>query len=251
MGRLEGKTALITGGARGQGAAEARLFAREGARVLVADVLEEPGEAVAEELGERGCFVRLDVGAEQDWSDAVRLAGERFGSLDILINNAGVLQHEPLVDLALDDYLEVIRVNQVGCFLGMRTVAPAMRDAGGGSIVNVSSLSGLRGSRGTLSYTASKFAVRGMTKVAALELGEWGIRVNSLHPGGVRTPMVAEASAKLGITSVDEFYEHLPVGRIGEPEDIARVALFLASDDSGYCTGSEFVVDGGEMAGTS
>lgn len=245
-GRLDGKVALITGAARGQGAAEARLFAREGARVIVTDILEEQGRAVAETAG--AIFIPLDVRLEASWDAAMGMVQERYGRLDVLVNNAGVLQTCRLLDLDLASYSDSIAVNQTGCFLGMRAAARIMKTGGGGSIINISSLSGFRGGPGALAYTAGKFAVRGMTKVAAIELGPLGIRVNSIHPGGVRTPMVTAEADKQGI-DIDSYFRTLPLGRIGEPEDIARLALFLASDDSAYCTGAEFIADGGELAG--
>jgi 3alpha(or 20beta)-hydroxysteroid dehydrogenase len=244
-GRLQGLVALITGGARGMGEAEARLFVAEGARVIIADVLVAEGEALAKELGDVACFVTLDVTEESGWEGAVRDVIERFGRLDILVNNAGIAHLAPLERTTLDDYLRVIMVNQVGVFLGMRAVIPAMRKGGSGSIINVSSIDGLAGSPMATSYVASKFAVRGMTKVAALELARAGIRVNSIHPGGVRTPMLNMGSVDLG-----ELVEaKIPMQRLAAPIELARLALFLASDESSYCTGSEFVADGGLTAG--
>ena len=247
MGRLTDRVALITGAARGQGEAEARLFHREGAKLVIADVREEQGKALERELGERSLFVRLDVTSEEDWRDAVAVTLERFGALNILVNNAGILKLAPLLEMSLSDYMAVVDVNQVGCFLGMKIGARAIVDSGGGSIINTSSIGGLWGIPGGAAYSASKFAVTGMTKTAAIELGKEGVRVNSIHPGIIDTDMVRSfasegASAKAAGVS-------LPVGRMGTPEDIAALALFLASDESAFCTGSSFTADGGVMAG--
>ncbi|MCE2392763.1 MAG: glucose 1-dehydrogenase [Proteobacteria bacterium] len=248
MGRLEGKLGLVTGAASGIGRATARVFAGEGARLWLADLDADAGEALAEELGGGAVFRRLDVSSEADWS---ALAGEveaRDGGLQVLVNSAGVMLSGRLEDVSLDDYMRVIRVNQVGTFLAMRAVIPLMRKAGGGSIVNLSSAMGLEGRAGVSTYAASKFAVRGMTKSVALELAEEGIRANAIFPGGVDTPMtrpmqVTERPAD------DPFLASIPMARIADPEEVARVALFLASDDSSYVTGADLVVDGGMLAG--
>lgn len=247
MQRLAGKVAIISGAARGQGAAEARLFSREGAKVVVADVLDSEGKALADELGVEAMYVHLDVTQEEDWVNAVREASNRFGKVDVLVNNAGIVKMGTVVDTPLQDFRDVVEVNQIGVFLGMRAVTPAMLEAGGGSIVNISSVDGIVGVAGMLAYVASKFAVTGMTKVAALELGPQSIRVNSVHPGGVDTPMVTATG--LSKEQAEGLFTHLPLGRIGRPEEIAEVAAFLASDAASYCTGSEVVVDGGWTAG--
>lgn len=251
MGRLTGKVALITGAARGQGAAEARLFAAEGAKVVLTDVLDDEGEVVAKDLGgpEVGRFVHHDVTEPAEWSSAVSSAVDAFGRLDVLVNNAGVFRYTPLATTPVEDFDEVIRINQRSVFLGMQAVIAPMTDAGGGSIVNVSSIAGLRGSAGTAAYSASKWAVRGMTKVAAAELAPLRIRVNSVHPGIIDTPMLndllftdeAEARAAIGA--------RIPLGEVATAEQVARMALFLASDDSDHSTGAEFVVDGGLTSG--
>jgi 3alpha(or 20beta)-hydroxysteroid dehydrogenase len=247
MGKLDGKVALITGGANGQGAAESRGFVEEGAQVVVADVDDERGKLLADELGEAAVYVHHDVTSEDDWESAIRATDEAFGRLDVLLNNAGILKFSPLAATSLDDYMTVIRVNQVGVFLGMRSVVAPMTRAGGGSIVNVSSVEGMFGGPFLVAYTASKFAVRGMTKVAAVELGQFGIRVNSIHPGAIDTPM-------LDIPGMDKdamnkaFRRAIPLGRMGTPEDIAGLCLFLASDDSSYISGGEFLIDGGTSA---
>ncbi|MFD9697704.1 glucose 1-dehydrogenase [Lentzea sp. NPDC059081] len=242
--RLDGKVALITGAARGQGAAAARRFAAEGARVMITDVLDEPGKELAAELGAE--YFHLDVSSEDGWADAVAHTVETVGDITVLVNNAGILHFSALAETTLADYQRVIGINQVGCFLGMRAVVPSMKQAGGGSIVNVSSVEGLGGMPYLVAYTASKFAIRGMTKVAAMELGQHGIRVNSVHPGAIDTPMVSEALGRP--IDVSPIGKKLALRRIGQPEDVANVVLFLASDDSAYCTGAEFAVDGGATA---
>jgi 3alpha(or 20beta)-hydroxysteroid dehydrogenase len=247
MKRLEGKVALISGGAGGQGEAEAKLFVEEGARVVLADVASDACEKIAAGLGDAAIGIRLDVTDENGWQAAVSTALDRFGRLDVLVNNAGIVRTGLLEGTSLEDYMAVIQVNQVGVFLGMRAVVAAMRDAGGGSIVNISSNAGLEGVEGVIGYVASKWAVRGMTKTAALELGEYGIRVNSVHPGGVDTPMINGPEFE-GVDQ-DEVFGSQPIPRVGQPEEIARLVLFLASDESSFSTGSEFVADGGRMAG--
>lgn len=241
MGQLAGRTALVTGAARGQGACEARLFVEEGANVLLCDVLDELGEAEAAALGDKAAYLHLDVREPADWDRAVAFAGERFGGLDILVNNAAIIRPGAIEDQSLEDFMAVVSVNQVGCWLGMKAAVPALRRAGGGSIVNISSVGGSVGVAGVAAYSGTKWAVRGMTKCAALELASDGIRVNSVHPGSIDTQMLDDAGTResLGI----------PLGRLGESEDVARLVLFLASDASSYCTGAEFVVDGGLMSG--
>jgi 3alpha(or 20beta)-hydroxysteroid dehydrogenase len=244
VGRLAGKVAIITGAARGQGAAEARRFAAEGARVVLGDVLDADGEAVAAEIGAAARYVHLDVTKESDWEAAIA-AAEAMGPLTTLVNNAGILQFRAIADTSLDDYLGVVMVNQVGTFLGMRSAIGPMTRAGGGSIVNISSIAGIGSKNGLVSYSSTKGAVRSMTKTAALELGHLGIRVNSVHPGGVWTPMIGDVPAE----QFDMGHRHLPLQRASRPEEIAAMVCFLASDDASYCTGAEFVVDGGWLAG--
>ena len=246
-GDLEGKVALISGSARGMGEAEARLFASQGAKVVLADVLDEEGEKAAAAIGGAAIFQHLDVTDEAQWQAAVARAESSFGKLDVLVNNAGILRYGPIETTSLEEYELVLRVNQIGPFLGMKAAIPALRRAGGGSIVNISSMAGMRGIAGLVAYASSKFAVRGMTKVAALELGRDGIRVNSVHPGGVETPMTRPFGAQTDPSTVREYTT--PIGRIGRPDEIAQLVLFLASEKSSYCTGSEFLVDGGDMAG--
>ncbi|HVK21681.1 MAG TPA: glucose 1-dehydrogenase [Actinokineospora sp.] len=244
MGRLDDRVALITGAARGQGAAAARRFVAEGAKVVLADVLDDEGKTLADELGDSAYFRHLDVGDEDDWADAVADTRDRFGPVTILVNNAGILHFSPLVDTTLANYERVIRVNQVGCFLGMRAVAPGMIEAKRGSIVNVSSIEGLKAAQLVIAYTASKFAIRGMTKVAAMELGEHGVRVNSVHPGVIDTKMLPTALGGIEIDT-SRIGRKVALRRTGQADEIANLVLFLASDESSYCTGSEFVADGG------
>jgi len=250
MGRLDGKVAMISGSARGMGRAEVRLFAAEGAKVVVTDVADSEGEIVAKEIGENAIYHHLDVASESKWNAAVKAATDAFGKLDVLVNNAAIVIPSYMRDLSLENYQAVIDVNQTGVFLGMKSVVPAMEAAGGGSIINISSIDGIIGMDIVFSYVASKFAVRGMTKVAALELAPLGIRVNSIHPGFVHTSMGNAEGRPNDRTMLDRYSaRRVPLKRTGEPEDIAKLALFLASDDSSYCTGSEFVADGGMLAG--
>jgi 3alpha(or 20beta)-hydroxysteroid dehydrogenase len=245
--RLQGKIALISGGARGQGAAEARAFVAEGARVVIGDVLDDEGAQLAKELGDAARFVHLDVTDESSWAAAVRVAVEEFGALNVLVNNAGIMRLGPLDGQPTDEYRAVIEVNQFGCYFGMRAAIPALRAAGGGSIINTSSINGFIGLAGTTAYGASKFAVRGMTRTAALELGHHNIRVNAVCPGTIDTPMVS--SPEFENVDKDAYFADQPVPRIGRPEEVANMMVFLASDESSFCTGAEFVVDGGALAG--
>jgi 3alpha(or 20beta)-hydroxysteroid dehydrogenase len=228
------------------GAAESRLFVAEGASVVVADVLTAEGEILAKELGDRAHFVFLDVTDESAWARCIDEVTSMFGALDVLVNNAGVASLAPIVGTTTAEYLRVVGVNQLGVFLGMRTAIPAMSKSGNGSIINISSIEGLGGSPMAIAYAASKFAVRGMTKVAALELAPAGIRVNSIHPGGVRTPMLDSIG---GADTAALVVPSIPMKRLATAEEIALLALFLASDESSYCTGSEFIADGGVTAG--
>lgn len=243
-GRLHGKVALITGAARGQGEAEARLFAREGAKVVLADVLDAEGEAVAKDIGDAARYVHLDVSSEHDWRHAIATA-EDVGPLNVLVNNAAILRFNAIVDTTLEEYLQVVMVNQVGTFLGIRSAVEPMKRAGGGSIVNISSIDGIGSKNSLVSYSSSKGAVRSMTKTAALELGQFGIRVNSVHPGGVFTRMTGDVTKDV----LDMAHAQLALQRAAMPEEIATTVLFLASNDASYCTGGEFVVDGGWLAG--
>ena len=250
MGRLDGKVALITGGARGMGKSHVRHFVAEGARVVFGDVLDDRGAAVAAGLGEQSCrYLHHDVTSEDDWSAAVELALEEFGRLDVLVNNAGILTFAAIADMPLADFRRVLEVNAVGCWLGMKAVIGPMTEAGGGSIINISSIEGFTGAEGLSAYSASKFAIRGMTKVAARELARFGIRVNSVHPGGVLTRMIVDSAGARAADVGEAFLKAMPLGRFAEPVEISRLVAFLASDESSYSTGSEFVADGGLLAG--
>jgi 3alpha(or 20beta)-hydroxysteroid dehydrogenase len=241
MGRLEGKVALVTGAARGQGEAHVRALAAEGARVVVADVLADEGQAVAGSLGEHGLFQLLDVGDEAHWQAAVVAAVDRFGRLDVLVNNAGIAGRHELLELELETFMSFIRTNQVGPFLGMKTAAPAMIRGGGGSIVNVSSIVGLSGVELVAAYAATKWAVRGLSKSAAVELGGDGIRVNTIFPGVLDTPMTEFMSPE----GIEIRRRMVPLGRLGEADACTGLVVFLASDESAYITGAEIAVDGG------
>ncbi len=241
MGELDGRVALVTGGARGQGAAEARLFAEQGATVVVTDVLDEAGERTAGELGAE--YHHLDVSSEGEWDSVVADVTARHGRLDILMNNAGIFRPAQLLNTSTELWNLTLAINQTGVFLGMRTVAAAMIAAGnGGSIINTSSVAGLDGVFGSTAYGATKWAVTGMTRTAAKELGKHGIRVNSIHPGVIVTEMTENM---LEGEQTDKAIRRQPIKRLGTSEDIAEMALFLASDRSSYCTGQAFTVDGG------
>ncbi|MEU6685302.1 SDR family NAD(P)-dependent oxidoreductase [Streptomyces sp. NPDC046832] len=254
MGRLDGRVVIVTGAARGQGEQEARLFAAEGARVILGDVLDDQGEALAKEIG--GRFVHLDVGREEDWRAAVTAAKDAYGHVDGLVNNAGILRFNSLLDTPLDEFMQVVQVNQVGCLLGIKAVAPEMAE--GGTIVNTASCTGLTGMAAVGSYAATKHAVVGLTRVAALELAGRGIRVNAVCPGAIDTPMAnparldPDADPEETAKGLDRLYRKLvPLGRVGRPEEVARLALFLTSEDSSYITGQPFVIDGGWLAGVT
>lgn len=238
MGRLDGKVCLITGGSRGQGAAEARLFHREGGTVWITDVLDEDGNALAGELGVQ--YRHLDVRNEEQWTAVVDEIVATDGQLNVLINNAGIFRSNRLLETPREEFELVMDINATGVFLGMRTAAPHIIAAGGGSIVNISSLAGLRGAAGSIAYGASKWAVRGMTKTAAVELARRGVRVNSIHPGLIETPMARELPQ-----GTERLVRRTPLGRSAEASEVANMALFLASDESSYSTGSEFIIDGG------
>ncbi|MGW2228357.1 SDR family NAD(P)-dependent oxidoreductase [Streptomyces formicae] len=258
-GKLDGRVVIVTGAARGQGEQEARLFAAEGARVVIADVLDDQGEALAKELGEGTAkFVHLDVSSEADWQAAVAATKDAFGKIDGLVNNAGILRFNELVSTPLDEFQQVIQVNQVGCFLGIRTVAPEIGAAGGGTIVNTASYTAMTGMAYVGAYAATKHAILGLTRVAAMELAARNIRVNAVCPGAVDTPMTnpaqldPDADPEEAGAAVAELYKKLvPLGRIGKPAEVAALALFLTGDDSAYITGQPFVIDGGWLAGVS
>jgi 3alpha(or 20beta)-hydroxysteroid dehydrogenase len=252
MGRLNDKVALVSGGARGLGRAMAEEFATEGARVVIGDVLLKEALETAKAIGEQALAIQLDVTSEASWADAVRATEAKFGKLNVLVNNAGTAAGAALVDTTLESWRRVIDVNQTGVFLGIRSAIEPMTAAGGGSIINISSIDGMIGSPGIISYIASKWAVRGMTKAAAMELAPRKIRVNSIHPGHVHTLLASDATTDQAFVRrmIDAHVaRHAPMGRTGEPREIARLAVFLASDDASYSTGSEFVADGGFIAG--
>ena len=246
MGKLDGKVALVSGGSRGMGAATVRRLHADGASVLFGDILDDEGKALADELGDRVRYVHLDVTSEEQWQSAVEQTEREFGKLDVLVNNAGILVFNAIVDTSVEELRRVLEVNLVSAFVGMKTAIPAMRRAGGGSIVNISSTEGLAGTVFCGAYTASKFGVRGITKVAAIEYGGDKIRVNSVHPGGIDTPMTRAVMDEEGRKYVGSKVAGLK--RMGQADEVASVVAFLASDDSSYCTGAEFVVDGGVTA---
>ncbi|MET9862514.1 SDR family oxidoreductase [Streptomyces smyrnaeus] len=271
MGKLDGRVVVISGAARGQGAEEARLFAAEGGKVVLGDVLDDEGEQIAAELGaHRARYVHLDVREEADWQSAADLAEEAFGAVDGLINNAGILRFNALTTTPVAEFREVVDVNQTGCFLGMKTLAPRIEAAGGGTVVNTASYAAMAGMACLTAYAATKAAIVGMTRVASMELASRGIRVNAMCPGAIDTAMTnpakavdsglrldreADAGSGSGADrdgSLDAFYAKLiPQGRMGRPEEVARLALFLSCADSSYVTGQPFVVDGGWLAGVS
>lgn len=247
-GALSGTVALISGGARGQGEAEAELFVQKGAQVVLGDVLREEGAAVAERLGAAATFVHLDVTSSTSWHEAVATATGTYGSLTTLVNNAGIVRAGTIETMSEADFRAVVDVNQVGYFLGMQAAIPDLKRTGSGaSIVNISSTAGFQGVEGVAAYVSTKFAIRGLTRVAAIELGRFGIRANSVHPGSVDTPMVS--SPEFDAVDKAAIFAGLPVPRIGAPHEVAEVVAFLASEAASYCTGAEFVVDGGALAG--
>ena len=238
MGRVDGKVALISGGARNIGAASARMLVAEGAQVVVGDLLDEEGTALADELGDAARYVHLDVTSDDDWRSAVELTVAEFGTLNVLFNNAGIFNGGRLQRYETDLWQQMLDVNLTGAFLGMRAAADAMIAAGGGSIINTSSIEGLRGTPWAHGYVASKWGLRGLTKSVALELAPQGIRVNSLHPGRISTPATDQMP--------DDMIP-IPLGRPGQPDEVATFVVFLASDESSFATGSEFVMDGGTV----
>jgi 3alpha(or 20beta)-hydroxysteroid dehydrogenase len=248
MRRLEGKVAVITGAAQGMGEAHARLFVEEGARVVLTDVNEALGSVLAEELGGNAIFVRQDVANQAEWSAVVERAEAHFGPITVLVNNAGVIGPvKSILDLTVEEFTSVFKVNELGTFLGMQAVLPGMIVAGGGSIVNVSSIAGMLGTRtsSNVAYCSTKFAVRGMSKLIAAQYGHAGIRVNSVHPGYILTPMMVAATDENGGGAADL----IPLGRLARPDEVSRVVLFLASEESSFVSGAEHVVDGAMIAG--
>jgi 3alpha(or 20beta)-hydroxysteroid dehydrogenase len=247
MARLNDKVAVITGASRGMGSSHARLFAEHGAKLVLTDLNEHAGQALASEIGSNAVFVRHDVTKLAEWTGVVAKAKESFGGIDILVNNAGILgAMADTKNLTEEDYMAVCAVNQHSVFFGMKAVVPAMLERGAGSIVNISSIAGMAANYGfpSLAYVASKFAVRGMTKATAMEFGKNNIRVNSVHPGFIQTPMMVEATDEVG----GEALAQIPLGRIADPREVSNLVLFLASDESSYITGAEHLVDAGMLA---
>jgi 3alpha(or 20beta)-hydroxysteroid dehydrogenase len=240
--KLENKVAIITGGARGMGASHARRFVAEGAKVVITDILEKEGKAVADELGSNAIFVKHDVTKWDEWQNVVSTAESKFGPVNILVNNAGIGFVKLIEEITEEEYRKTVDINQVSVFLGMKAVVSSMKKTKNGSIVNISSVAGLLALPQYITYSASKFAVRGMTKVGALEFADYGIRVNSVHPGLIDTPMTQDEN---NAASLAEFAKSIPLKRAARPEEVTNLVLYLASDDSSYSTGSEFVIDGG------
>lgn len=247
MARLSNKVTIVTGGARGMGAATCRLFVEEGAKVVIADVLDAEGRTLAAQLGPSAHFAHLDVSDEAAWKALVADTEERFGAIDVLVNNAGVLLFRTLGETTKAEFERVLSINLTGTFLGLHTVGARMVERGRGSIVNISSADGMKGANGLGAYCASKWGIRGLTKVAAMEFGHRGVRVNSVHPGGVDTAMGNPYAEKR--EDVNKRYGMVPLQRVGEPEEVARTSLFLASDESSYLCGAEIAVDGGMLTG--
>jgi 3alpha(or 20beta)-hydroxysteroid dehydrogenase len=240
MARLQDKVVIISGGARGQGAAEARLLVAEGAKVVIGDVLEAEGRRLADELGSSAAFLRHDVAEESDWAKAVD-AAVAMGGLHGMVNNAGIYIPRPVLETDAALFERHMRINQLGCFLGMKAVAGAMERSGGGSIVNISSVAGLRGSPGAIAYSATKWALRGMTKAAAIDFAPRGIRVNSVHPGPIDTEMLHVRTPEQNRSRL----QLVPMKRMGTAEEVAKLVLFLLSEESAYITGAEVAIDGG------
>lgn len=239
MGRLAGKIALISGGARGMGESHARVFVAEGGKVVIGDILVEDGERLASELGDSAAFIHLDVTCYESWQAAVELAQRTFGGLNVLVNNAGIINFGPITEYSIDDWKRIIDVNLTGQFLGVKAATPALVDSAPSSIINVSSTAGFQGISALHGYTASKFGVRGLTKSVALELANLNVRANSVHPGTVSTPM----NAGLDVANFN------PMGRMGHVKEVSKLLIYLASDESSFTTGTEFLIDGGELAG--
>ncbi|MFO3702284.1 glucose 1-dehydrogenase [Staphylococcus felis] len=243
MKRLTDKVVIITGGAQGMGKLHAEKALSEGAKVVITDINESVGQVTAQSLGEDVLFIQHDVSKESDWQHVVDTVMSRFERIDVLINNAGITYHKSIDDVSLEDYMKIVNINQVSVFLGIKVVSPIMKQQELGSIINISSMNGLVG--GAIGYTDTKFAVRGMTKAAARELSPYNIRVNSVHPGVIQTPMLEEDSVKEAVTA---FKKTIPMRRIAQPEEVSNLVCFLASDEASYSTGSEFVIDGGMTA---
>lgn len=240
MERLKDKVIIITGAAQGMGKVHAEKILAEGAKVVITDINEELGQTVAKALGDQALFIKQDVSSEADWKNVVETTMSKFGRIDVLVNNAGITYNKKMSDVSLDDYMKIVNINQVSVFLGMKYVSEIMKAQKNGSIINISSMNGLVG--GAIGYTDTKFAVRGMTKAAAHELSPFNIKVNSVHPGVIHTPMLEQPGVK---EAVEKFKETIPMRRVAQAEEVSNLIIFLASDEASYSTGSEFVIDGG------
>lgn len=243
MERLENKVVMITGAAQGMGKIHAEKALEQGAKVVITDINEESGHQTESELKGEVMFIKHNVSDENDWKNVVQQTMDKWGRIDVLVNNAGITYNTPLEELTTDDYMKIVQINQLSVFLGMKTVAPIMKEQHKGSIINISSMNGLVG--GAIGYTDTKFAVRGMTKAASRELSPFNIRVNSVHPGVIQTPMLEQEGVK---EAVEEFKKTIPMRRVAQAEEVSNMVTFLASDDSSYSTGAEFVIDGGLTA---
>lgn len=243
MSRLDGKVAVITGGAGGMGSKHAEIFVREGAKVVIADLESSNGKKLAEDLGENALFISLDVTDELSWGNLVNETEEKFGPINVLVNNAGIANGTPVESTSVEDFRRMIDINLTGMFIGIKKVLPSMKKGEKGSIINISSGLGLIGAKGSTPYIASKFGVTGLTKAVAADVAEYGIRVNSVHPGAIKTPML-ELESNRELT--EQVKASVPLKRIAEPEEITNLVLFLASDESSYSTASSFVADGGQ-----
>lgn len=243
MGRLTDKVMIITGGAQGMGEVHAKKAIAEGAKVVITDINEEKGQKTSEALGEQALFIKHDVTKQEDWEHVVDQVLKQWDKIDVLVNNAGITYNQSIEELSLEDYMKIVNINQVSVFLGIKTVSRVMKQQENGSIINISSMNGLVG--GAIGYTDTKFAVRGMTKAAASALSPFNIRVNSVHPGVIQTPMLEQEDVK---EAVQRFEKSIPMRRIAQPEEVSNLVCFLASDEASYSTGSEFVIDGGITA---
>ncbi|WP_040928974.1 glucose 1-dehydrogenase [Nosocomiicoccus massiliensis] len=243
MGKLQDKVIVITGGAQGMGELHAKKAIAEGAKVVITDINDELGQKTANSLGDDVLFIKQDVSKEEDWNHVIQEVMNKWNRIDVLVNNAGITYNKTIDQISLEDYMKIVNINQVSVFLGIKTVSEIMKSQKQGSIINISSINGLVG--GAIGYTDTKFAVRGMTKAAAKELSPYNIRVNSVHPGVIKTAMLEQEDVK---EAVKEFEKTIPMRRVAQPEEVSNLVCFLASDDASYSTGSEFVIDGGITA---
>lgn len=243
MGKLQAKVVVITGGAQGMGELHAKKAIAEGAKVVITDINDELGQKTANSLGDDVLFIKHDVSKEADWNHVIQEVMNKWNRIDVLVNNAGITYNKTIDQISLEDYMKIVNINQVSVFLGIKTVSKIMKSQKQGSIINISSMNGLVG--GAIGYTDTKFAVRGMTKAAAKELSPYNIRVNSVHPGVIKTPMLEQDDVK---EAVKEFEKTIPMRRVAQPEEVSKLVCFLGSDDASYSTGSEFVIDGGITA---